>query len=244
MMATGPAAAGRGLRRRDLQRRALARWSPRLDRSAPVPHDPRHHVRMKEGAPPRLRRTADGAPRRGGGDVPPSKSPGAGEARLLNVVHSIGTGPAEGGEPPVRPVRLNLAMASLFAVGSACFALGSVPGYASAVGATADSVTFFVGSLLFTAASLPPARAGADAGDDRRRRADPARAVPAASCAHGCRRTAAGSRPPFSSPAPCSSTSAPSRRWSTTPPRSSRTGTSGGRTCSGRSCSSPRACSP
>ena len=54
----------------------------------------------------------------------------------------------------MRPVRLNLALALLFAVGSACFALGSVPAYVSAVGATADSVTFFVGSLFFTAASF------------------------------------------------------------------------------------------
>ena len=69
----------------------------------------------------------------------------------------------------MRPVRLNLAMASLFAVGSTCFALGSVPTYATAVGATADSVTFFVGSLFFTAASSlqlvqaqTPAMTGAD----------------------------------------------------------------------------------
>ena len=53
----------------------------------------------------------------------------------------------------MRPVRLNLALASLFAIGSACFALGSMPAYANAVGATADSITFFVGSLFFTAAS-------------------------------------------------------------------------------------------
>jgi uncharacterized membrane protein YhaH (DUF805 family) len=38
-------------------------------------------------------------------------------------------------------------------VGSACFALGAVPGYADAAGATADGVTFFVGSLFFTAAA-------------------------------------------------------------------------------------------
>jgi hypothetical protein len=45
------------------------------------------------------------------------------------------------------------AIAILFMIGSACFALGSVPGYAGAVGATADGVTFFVGSLFFTAAA-------------------------------------------------------------------------------------------
>lgn len=53
----------------------------------------------------------------------------------------------------MRPIRLNLAMASLFALGSACFALGSVPAYANAVGPTTDSVTYFVGSIFFTAAS-------------------------------------------------------------------------------------------
>ena len=42
----------------------------------------------------------------------------------------------------------------LFMIGSACFALGAVPGYAGAVGVTADGVTFFVGSLFFTTAAL------------------------------------------------------------------------------------------
>ena len=41
----------------------------------------------------------------------------------------------------------------LFVVGSACFALGALPGYSTAVGLTADSTTFFVGSLFFTAAA-------------------------------------------------------------------------------------------
>ena len=41
-------------------------------------------------------------------------------------------------------------MALLFAAGSACFMIGTFPGYASLVGDTADSVTFFVGSILFT----------------------------------------------------------------------------------------------
>src|SRR5260370_9296952 len=38
-------------------------------------------------------------------------------------------------------------------IGSACFALGAVPGYAGADGGTADGGTFFVGSLFFTAAA-------------------------------------------------------------------------------------------
>ena len=41
-------------------------------------------------------------------------------------------------------------MALLFALGSACFLIGPFPGYANLVGDTADSVTFFVGSILFT----------------------------------------------------------------------------------------------
>ncbi len=42
-------------------------------------------------------------------------------------------------------------MALCFALGSACFLIGPFPGYAQLVGATADGVTFFVGSILFTA---------------------------------------------------------------------------------------------
>jgi hypothetical protein len=42
-------------------------------------------------------------------------------------------------------------MALFFALGSACFLVGPFPGYAQLVGATADAVTFFVGSILFTA---------------------------------------------------------------------------------------------
>ncbi len=42
-------------------------------------------------------------------------------------------------------------MALFFACGSACFFIGPFPGYASLVGDAADSVTFFVGSILFTA---------------------------------------------------------------------------------------------
>ncbi len=41
-------------------------------------------------------------------------------------------------------------MAFLFALGSACFLIGPFPGYANLVGDSADSVTFFVGSILFT----------------------------------------------------------------------------------------------
>jgi hypothetical protein len=42
-------------------------------------------------------------------------------------------------------------MALCFACGSACFLIGPFPGYAQVVGDSADAVTFFVGSILFTA---------------------------------------------------------------------------------------------
>ena len=54
----------------------------------------------------------------------------------------------------VRPVGLNAAIAWLFMVGSALFVLGSVPAYLNAIGETADSVTYFAGSIFFTAASF------------------------------------------------------------------------------------------
>lgn len=41
----------------------------------------------------------------------------------------------------------------LFAVGSALFALGSVPGYFNFVGNTYDAITFFAGSIFFTSAA-------------------------------------------------------------------------------------------
>ena len=39
-------------------------------------------------------------------------------------------------------------------IGSAGFAVGSVPAYASAVGTTADALTFFISSIFFTSASF------------------------------------------------------------------------------------------
>ncbi len=42
-------------------------------------------------------------------------------------------------------------MAASFAVGSTCFLVGPFPGYAELVGGSADAVTFFVGSIFFTA---------------------------------------------------------------------------------------------
>lgn len=70
----------------------------------------------------------------------------------------------------VRPVRLNAAIAWLFMVGAACFVLGSVPAFATAVGGPLDGVTYFIGSLFFTSASFcqlvqaqSPATTGVDA---------------------------------------------------------------------------------
>ena len=52
------------------------------------------------------------------------------------------------------PSALGWWMGVLFAVGSVCFALGSFPPYATAVGVTPDNITFFIGSIFFTTASF------------------------------------------------------------------------------------------
>ena len=54
----------------------------------------------------------------------------------------------------LRPRRLNTAIAALFMIGSAGFALGALSFYASAVGPRADAATFFVASIFFTGASI------------------------------------------------------------------------------------------
>jgi hypothetical protein len=54
-------------------------------------------------------------------------------------------------------------IAVLFAIGSALFALGAVPAYASAAGARWDNVTFFTGSLFFTSAAFLTYREAVDA---------------------------------------------------------------------------------
>ena len=53
-----------------------------------------------------------------------------------------------------RPRALNALIAILFMIGSACFALGTIPAYISAVGTVADAITYFVGSVFFTSASF------------------------------------------------------------------------------------------
>ena len=42
----------------------------------------------------------------------------------------------------------------IFAVGSVCFAVGSFPPYATAVGTNADDLTYFIGSIFFTTAAF------------------------------------------------------------------------------------------
>lgn len=54
----------------------------------------------------------------------------------------------------VRPVRLNAAIAWLFILGAACFVIGSVPAYVSAVGGPVDGITYVVGSVFFTSAAF------------------------------------------------------------------------------------------
>jgi hypothetical protein len=48
--------------------------------------------------------------------------------------------------------------ARLFALGSLCFALGALPGYAELVGATADDATYAIGSVFFTVAAFTALR--------------------------------------------------------------------------------------
>jgi hypothetical protein len=52
-----------------------------------------------------------------------------------------------------RPDALGRWIAVLFMIGSACFVAGSTAGYSTLVGAKADAVTYFVGSIFFTSAA-------------------------------------------------------------------------------------------
>ncbi len=61
-------------------------------------------------------------------------------------------------------------IAILFMVGSGLFALGALPGYAGMVGTRTDAVTFFIGSLFFTAAGFLQYRESVDAGVGKRPR--------------------------------------------------------------------------
>ena len=52
------------------------------------------------------------------------------------------------------PGRADWQVAALFVIGSACFALGALPGYAGLVGVQADNWTYAIGSVFFTGAAL------------------------------------------------------------------------------------------
>ena len=97
-------------------------------------------------------------------------------------------------------------------IGATGFALGAVHAYASAVGAVADAVTFFVSSIFFTSASFAqliqsqsPAMAATGTARDESGR--PCAGAP------GCPTTGAGWRQPRSFPARCSSTPPRSGPW-------------------------------
>jgi hypothetical protein len=66
------------------------------------------------------------------------------------------------------PIARGWWIAVLFALGSSLFALGAVPGYASAAGASWDAVTFFAGSLFFTSAGFLAYREAVDAAPQTR----------------------------------------------------------------------------
>src|ERR1700685_3881216 len=68
--------------------------------------------------------------------------------------HRKHAGRVPGGSTWWAPSALDGWMGVLFAVGSVCFALGSFPPYATAVGVTPDNITFFIGSIFFTTASF------------------------------------------------------------------------------------------
>ena len=113
-----------------------------------------------------------------------------------------------------------------FGLGSTCFLVGPIPFYATLVGPRADAITFFVGSILFTAGGALQSWLARRAG----------------------RRTRPGGRPGgrrSSSPsARCSSTSRRSGPCRSRCPSPTTTGWSGGRTRTGRSASSSPESSP
>ena len=79
------------------------------------------------------------------------------------------------------PARLNSTIAWLFILGASCFALGTIPAYVRAVGASADAMTFFVGSIFFTSASycqLLQAQSPGMTGVDERRQHTRIQALP------------------------------------------------------------------
>ena len=117
-------------------------------------------------------------------------------------------------------------MAVFFATGSTCFFIGPFPGYASLVGDTADAITFFIGSILFTA--------GGALQTSWRLQADMR--------LHGARRR--GGRRRFSPPALCFSMSRPTKQCTQLCRVQSTTSSCGDQTPWGRSASWSQALSP
>jgi hypothetical protein len=68
-------------------------------------------------------------------------------------MHGVCRGAYSRSMPQTRVLRLRRE-AWGFAIGSLCFSAGAVPFYATAVGAVATNVTFFVGALFFTLAAV------------------------------------------------------------------------------------------
>lgn len=68
--------------------------------------------------------------------------------------HRKHAGRPPGGSTWWAPGALDWWIGVLFAVGSVCFALGSFPPYATALGTTPDNITYFIGSIFFTTASF------------------------------------------------------------------------------------------
>jgi hypothetical protein len=132
------------------------------------------------------------------------------------------------------PARLNTAIASPFMLGASCFALGAIPAYVHAVGANADAMTFFVGSIFFTSASycqLVQAQSPGMTGVDEQRQHTRIQVL-----LWAWRPRDKNWLQPRSSPGRSSSTSARLRRPYTTSPRQRPTSTSGALICSALYC--------
>jgi hypothetical protein len=67
--------------------------------------------------------------------------------------HRKGLGLSGASQPGGRASAMSWWIGSLFGIGSACFALGSVPAYVDAVAPALVASTFFVGSIFFTSAA-------------------------------------------------------------------------------------------
>ena len=227
----GPPAAHRRLRprRRHHGEQLLRRAARRGLRVRGAHLVPRRHGRAADAAVPaaprgagRARRARSSAPRRRTGCWPAGAASCRETRRRDEAARADAAGAAAAEEAAcaarkgscvrLRPRRLNSAIAALFMIGSFGFALGCVSAYASAVGPTADAVTFFVASIFFTTASFWQLvqSQSAGRGGDRARRATTSGSASASW--RGCRTTRPGWPRPRSSPARCSSTARRSGR--------------------------------